>query len=645
MKESVLTGESKDIVLDNISKLKKIFPGVIADGKIDFEMLKSILGEDIDDSQEKYSFTWPGKKQSIKESQKQSTGTLRPCKNESKNWDTTQNLYIEGDNLEVLKLLQKSYYNKIKMIYIDPPYNTGNDFIYLDNYHDNLDNYLKISGQVLKDSTTHNVMLTTNPESHGRFHSNWLNMMYPRLKLARTLLKEDGVIFISIDDNEMGNLKKICDEIFGEDNHVSTFIWRGGRRNAAKFVSKSHEYMLCYAKNLNYCNENNISWHEKKMGIIEIYQKVDQLKKEYGSDYIHISEELKKWYKNLPDDDSSKNHSHYDWVDEGGIYFASDISRGGGNGPIWEIKNPFTGEIVNPPSRGYAYSDKDSLLKDIENGLIHFNGNNVPCKKRYLKDNETQLIETVFYKDRRGSSKRLRSLLGNNIFDFPKDEFIIKKFISSFTNANDIVLDFFSGSATTAHSVLLLNSEEKDSYRKFIMVQLPEECDNDSEAYKSGYENICDIGKERIRRAGDKIVKETNNKDLDIGFKVFKLDSSNLKKWNPDYNNVQQSLTVDSIKKDRTDEDLIYEIMLKYGIDLTIPIEIHNDIYSIGFGALIICLSDNITIDVTNNILKISKMASVSRVVFKDSGFASDADKTNIKEILKTNHIDEFITI
>ena len=640
MEEIGLTGKSNDIILDNISALKKLFPEIVVDNKIDFDALKELLGENIGDSKEKYRFSWPGKIQAIKESQKQSTSTLRPAIKESKHWDKTQNLYIEGDNLEVLKLLQKSYYNKIKAIYIDPPYNTGNDFIYDDDYKDNLQHYKEITSQ-----TEVGRLITTNSETSGRYHSNWLNMMYPRLKLARNLLKDDGVIFISIDDNEMGNLKKICDEIFGEDNHVSNFIWRGGRRNAAKFVSKSHEYMLCYAKNLDYCNLNNISWHERKTGIMEIYQKVDQLKKEYGSDYSHISEELKKWYKNLPNDDPSKNHSHYDWVDEHGIYFASDISRGGGNGPVWEIKNPFTGEIVKPPSRGYAYPNKDSLLNDIENGLIHFNGSNVPCKKRYLKDNETQLIETVFYKDRRGSSKRLRSLLGNNIFDFPKDEFIIKKFISSFTNENDIILDFFSGSATTAHSVLLLNSEEKNSFRKFIMVQLPECCDTDSKAYEAGYENICEIGKERIRRAGDKIVEESSNKGLDIGFKVFKLDSSNLEKWDPDYNNIQQSLTVDEIKKDRTNEDLVYEIMLKYGVDLTLPIENHDNIYSIGYGALVICLDDNITKEITDKILKIVNDSSIVRVVFKDSGFASDADKTNIKEILKTNHIDEFITI
>ena len=652
MDEIHLDGKSKDIVSENISKLIEIFPEIYEDGYIDFNKLKAILGEYVDNSNERYDFSWPGKSDADKESRKRSLGTLRPYKKESESWDTTKNLYIEGDNLEVLKLLQSSYYGKIKMIYIDPPYNTGHDFIYPDDYQDNLENYLRISGQLSDlENSTSGVRLTTNPETHGRFHTNWINMMYPRLKLARNLLKEDGVIFISIDDNEMGNLKKICDEIFGEDNHVSNFIWRGGRRNAAKFVSKSHEYMLCYAKNLNYCNLNNISWHEQKMGIMEIYQKVNQLKKEYGFDYGRISEELKKWYKNLPNDAPSKNHSHYDWVDERGIYFASDISRGGGNGPIWEIQNPFTGEIVKPPSRGYAYSDKDSLLNDIENGLIHFNGNNVPCKKRYLKDNETQLIETVFYKDRRGSSKRLRALLGNNIFDFPKDELIIKKFISSFTNANDIVLDFFSGSATTAHSVLLLNSEEENSFRKFIMVQLPELCDEDSEAYKAGYKNICEIGKERIRRAGDKIVEESGNKDLDIGFKVLKLDSSNLEKWDPNYNNIKESLLVDNIKPDRNKEDLIYELMLKYGLDLTFPIESkENNIYSIGYGALIVCLEDSITNEntneITNQIIEIAEKSSISRVVFKDSSFNNkDSVKTNVKEILSNHKIDKFITI
>lgn len=464
-------------------------------------------------------FNWEGKELAYKLAQTPSTGTLIPCKEESKNWDTTENLYIEGDNLEVLKLLQKNYFGKVKMIYIDPPYNTGNDFIYNDNFKNNITNCNEVINQNTK----------VNSGDNGRYHTDWLNMMYPRLKLARNLLRDDGVIFISIDDNEVNNLRKMCNEIFGEENFIGNFIWRGGRRNASKVISTSHEYMIAFSKNMSYCMENNILWREKKKGLNKIYSKVSSLLKENDNDYDIVSQELKNWYKTLPDEDESKLSEHYCWVDSKGVYFASDISRGGGGGSKWNIVNPNTDELVKPPARGYAYSNLDELELDIKNGLIHFNGSNVPCKKRYLKDNEFQLIETVFYKDRRGSSKRLRSLMGGNIFDFPKDENILCDKIESFTSLSedDIVLDFFSGSATTAHAVIQLNMENKGK-RKFIMVQLPEQTDEKSEAHKAGYKNICEIGKERIRRAGDKIVSENKDKEgienLDIGFKVFKLD-------------------------------------------------------------------------------------------------------------------------
>ncbi len=344
------------------------------------------------------------------------------------------------------------------MIYIDPPYNTGKDFVYADDFNDSIANYKKITDQQAK----------SNAETAGRYHTNWLNMLYPRLKLARNLLSDDGVIFISIDDNEQANLKKICDEIFGENNFIANFIWQGGRRNASKFISNSHEYLICYAKNLSFVNNSNITWYEKKNGLEAIYKKVEELLKLYNN-YDIASKELQKWYSSLPENNDSKKHSHYCWIDENGIYFASDISRGGGGGPKWDIVNPFTGNIVKAPSRGWAYSKKEDLEKDIRENKIHFNGDGVPCKKIYLKDNEYQLIETVFYKDRRGASKRLKNLFKNDFFDFPKDEEIIKKFLVSFSTKDSIILDFFSGSATTAHAVMQLNAED-DGNRKFIMV-------------------------------------------------------------------------------------------------------------------------------------------------------------------------------
>ncbi len=626
MKEMELNGKSRDIVSDNISKLKELFPNIVCENKIDFNMLKEILGENIDDSKEKYSFTWPGKTQAIRESQKQSTGTLRPCKEESKNWDTTQNLYIEGDNLEVLKLLQKTYYNKIKAIYIDPPYNTGKDFVYSDDYKDNLDNYLKISGQVseLEEEplSLKRMVLTSNPESVGRYHSNWLNMMYPRLKLARNLLTNDGVIFISIDDNEEFNLKKLCDEIFGESNFICNFVRKNksGSGHDSKNIAIEFDYMLCYAKNI---------------------------------------EEVKINQEPVNVDDNPKYKLSDDFVEERGKYYLRDLNYGGSYSEKMDypITTPDGTVIYSGGKKGKPNTWRWSEPKfkwGLENHFIEFKKRNNEWKvyiKQYQfvdNNNEPYVRENPYralidFSNGKGSND-FNDIMEKNVFSFPKPLDLLEFVQKVGSDEDSIILDFFGGSSSTAHAILNLNSKE-NAHRKFILVQIPEATDEKSEAYNEGYFNICEIGKERIRRAGDKIVEEFGNKDLDIGFKVFKLDSSNLEKWDPDYNNIQQSLTIDNIKEDRTNEDLVYEIMLKYGIDLTLPIEEHDNIYSIGFGALVICLDNNITKEIANDIIKLTENSSTSRVVFKDSGFKSDADKTNIKEILKSNHIDEFITI
>ena len=322
---------------------------------VDFDKLRQLLSSDIvEGNEERYQFTWPDKRKAILAANAPISATLRPCPEESVNFDTTQNLYIEGDNLDVLKCLKETYLHKVKMIYIDPPYNTGNDFVYEDDFAESTSEYLANSGQFDEQGNR----LVTNTESNGRFHTDWLNMIYPRLKVARDLLTEDGVIFISIDDNEAENLRKVCDEIFGERNFVAQLIWRGGRRALAKFISTSHEYILCFAKNLSYCSEHKIEWLEKKNGLDEIYAKVKELTKEYGSDYLKASEELKKWYKKLPDNNPSKDHKHYSWIDKRGVYFASDISRGGGGGPKWELINPNTGNPVSIPARGWSYATK-----------------------------------------------------------------------------------------------------------------------------------------------------------------------------------------------------------------------------------------------------------------------------------------------
>lgn len=384
-----------------------------------------------------YGLVWEDKPEDVEERMRDELPVLTEVKDRaiiSDNPDAPNHILIEGDNLEALATLAYTHEGKIDVIYIDPPYNTGNkDFIYNDSFVDTEDSYR---------------------------HSKWLSFMSRRLKIAKKLLSERGVIFISIDDNEQAALKLLCDEIFGQSNFVCSFIWRGGKRNMAKWVSTSHEYMLLYAKDLSKCKELGVEWHEKKRGIEDIYKIARQLIKENNGEYELASKALKKWFSSLPNDNPSKDHSHYTWIDKTGVYFASDISRGGGGGPRWDVVNPKTGEKVKIPSRGWAYSTYDELLNDIENDLVHFNGNGVPCKKRYLKDNETQILETVFYKDRRASSKRLRDLLGSDAFPFPKDEEILAEKLASFSVKNSIILDFFAGSGTTLHSVMQLNAED-----------------------------------------------------------------------------------------------------------------------------------------------------------------------------------------
>ncbi|GAB4310752.1 MAG: site-specific DNA-methyltransferase [Methanobacteriaceae archaeon] len=622
MQETQLNGESLDIVSENVSKLKELFPEIVTEDKIDFDKLKAVLGEYTEDDSERYNFTWKGKSKALRLAQTPSNGTLRPCKEESKNWDTTENLYIEGDNLEVLKLLQKSYYGKIKMIYIDPPYNTGKEFVYQDDYMDNLKNYLQITGQVGAKGTR----ISTNTDTSGRYHTNWLNMMYPRLRLARNLLTDDGVIFISIDDSEFSNLKKLCDEIFGEENFIATICQksRGGISND-KIISENHNYHLFYAKNKSVIHNNRKNYGVKK-----------------------TEEDFKRFNKN--DNDGN------------GPYSLNPVSGPGGarkGNPYYEFMG------VN----GYFRFSKERMEKMYNEGKVVKINDNL-YQKTYLNDLKDNVKKISTWWDNVGTTskgtnliKKLFPELDVAIFDHPKPVELIKLMLE-YCNVkeNDIILDFFAGSATTAHAIWELNKEDEAS-RKFILVQLPEPTAENTDAYKAGYLNICEISKERLRRAGDYIsgntldqkqtLLDSNNPKIDIGFKVFKLDSSNFVKWNPEYDNLEQTLldSVENLVPGRSELDLVYEIMLKYGIDLNLPIEEYQiqekKFYSIGFGALIICLDDNLTSDLASEIIKLKNKLSpeVMRVVFKDNGFASDSDKTNIKETLKTNGIEEFVTI
>jgi adenine-specific DNA-methyltransferase len=648
--------ETPDLTQQNIDRIAELFPSAITETKdengklkraINFSILKQLLSDEVVDGEECYEFTWVGKKQSIIEGNRPIRKTLRPAKEESKNWDTTENLYIEGDNLEVLKLLQNSYLNSIKMIYIDPPYNTGNDFIYRDDFKVSREEYEDEIGVYDEDDNR----LFKNTETNGRFHSDWCSMMYPRLQLARNLLSDDGVIFISIDDNEVDNLRKICDEVFGESNFIANIIWRGGKRNLAKWISTSHEYMVLYAKNSVYCSLNNISWKENKKGIDEIYKQVDLILKQTDYNYKLSSEKLKQWYKDLPEDDFSKEHQHYRYIDKKGIYCMDNVSRVGGG--KYDVVSPLTGNKIKCPTRGWTYGKEEDFWKAYKQGVIEFTSNDkLPIFKRYLHNNETQLVESVFYKDRRGGSNRLRALMDGEIFPFPKDEEVIKEKISAFAPEDAIILDFFSGSASTAHAVMQLNAEDGGN-RKFIMVQLPEATDEKSEAYKAGYKNICEIGKERIRRAGKKIEEEleakSNKGDLfddekevktvDTGFRVLKVDDTNMKDvyYSAGEYSQQMLLNLESnIKEDRNDMDLLYGVLLDWGVPLSLPHTTETiegkRVHFVNEDNLVACFEESVSEAVVREIAK----RKPERVVFRDSSFSSSPEKINVTEIFKT---------
>ena len=620
-----IDGLSMNIEQNNMDKLKAIFPECFAEGKLDIDKLLSLCGEYIDNDFERYKFEWHGKAESLRLAQKRSTGTLRPCPEESVNFDDTQNLYIEGDNLEVLKLLQTSYYRKVKMIYIDPPYNTGNDFVYEDDFADPMARYKEVTQQTTK----------SNPETMGRYHTNWLNMMYPRLRLAANLLRDDGVIFISIDDNEVTNLHKVCDEVFGEENFIIQIIWK--KRSTPpndKVIGAAHEYILGYAKQLD---SVSLNLRERTKEQLARYQNPD-------------------------------NHPKGAWTSgdlganvKGGRYVAS---------LYYPIVNPNTGEEHYPPQNGNWRFSKDTIDNLLANNEIYFgeDGRGRPKLKRFLcdvKDGITYTSLWDFVPFNTQGSKEMTELLGNiSVFDNPKPMELIKEICKLGSNTDDIILDFFSGSATTAHAVMQLNAEDGGN-RKFICVQLPELCDEKSEAYKAGYKNICEIGKERIRRAGAKIMHnsqctihneedtqimlEDNNCELDTGFKVFKLDTSNIKLWDgtpvdeEDYQIILDRMNdmIDSIKDDRTDKDVVYEIMLKMGVPLTYPV-LPLDLdgvkaYSVGEdGLLMVCLDAGIT---TETIEQLADYAP-AKIVIAESCFADVSAMRNAHYVLRDRKIE-----
>ncbi len=646
---------SADIVAGNIARLKQFFPEASKEGKLDFDVLKQLLGGQIDESDEKYGLNWHGKRRARQIALTPSTGTLRPCPEDSVDWDKTKNLMIEGDNLEVLKLLQKSYAGKVKLIYIDPPYNTGKDFVYPDNFQDSIKNYLELTGQ----SGEGGKKLTSNQESSGRYHTDWLNMMYPRLSLARQLIKKDGAIFLSCDEGEQARVRLVMDEIFGEENFVADIVWAAGRKNDSKYISVSHEYIICYARDLAWLRENKIEWKQRKKGLEAIYKKLEELTSENGANYQKSTLELKAWFKSLPDGAPEKAHQHYSHVDRRGVFFPGDISWPGGGGPRYEVINPKTGRPVKCPSRGWIVSE--ARMKEwISEDKVHFGEgqDSVPCVKRYLKNTEMEAPYSVFYQDGRAASKRLRALMGKDVFDFPKDELILRELIEMITSEDDIILDFFAGSGTTGHAVLLQNAAS-GGRRNYVLVQIPEKLDDSNESQLEAIEfcdeiraprNIASLTKERLRRCGKQVKLDHPMFAGDAGFRVFKLDSTNIREWDPDGTKIADSLEahVEHMKQGRSEQDILFELLLKLGLDLCVPIEkkkvAGKEIHSIGSGVLIACLASSVTQDDVEALaqgivawLKELKPAGESTIVFRDNAFSDDIAKTNLTSILNQN--------
>lgn len=637
MNENILDGLSMNLEQANMDKLKSVFPECFSEGKLDIDKLLSLCGEYIDNDFEKYKFEWKGKAECLRLAQKRSTGTLRPCPEESVNWDTTKNLYIEGDNLEVLKLLQTAYYRKVKMIYIDPPYNTGNDFVYEDDFADPLARYKEVTQQTTK----------SNPETMGRFHTNWLNMMYPRLRLAANLLRDDGVIFISIDDNEVTNLRKICDEVFGEENFYTQIIVQSNKRGQTyKQISKTHEYILVYTKNLD----------------VEF----NELEKNSDNNDLNLEDKIGKFnireIRNRNPKFGKHNRPNLFFP----IYVNPKIVDNNGFCPISIEKNSdFYLEVYPFNSTGQESCWRWSRKKIDENNCKDTMASNVVAKIKadgnyniYEKYRKSTYKPKTIWDDVSVITEKGTVELGElklaAFFDFPKPLELIKRVIQIGMNNDDIILDFFSGSATTAHAVMQLNAEDGGN-RQFIMVQLPEVCDEKSEAYKAGYKNICEIGKERIRRAGKKILEENNQmtledkEQLDIGFKVFKLDSSNLKTWdNTPVTAEQMDLLyermnnmIHRVKSDRSDLDMVCEIMLKLGVPLTYSItaiEINGKTaYSIGDDCLLlICLAEDVQ---PEDVEQMAEYAPAKLIISRES-FVDDTAMANAHYILKDHGVE-----
>lgn len=621
--------KSADEVAENIDRLKELFPDILVEGKVDFEVLKQLLGGAIDEREEKYGLNWHGKRRARQLALTPSTGTLRPCPEDSVDWDATHNLMIEGDNLEVLKLLQKSYAGKVKLIYIDPPYNTGKDFVYPDDFQDNIKNYLQLTGQV--DSNGHKV--SSNTEASGRFHTDWLNMMYPRLKLARNLLRDDGVVFITIDDTEVSNLRKLGDEIFGEENFVANVVWQKkyAVANDDPGIGVMHDHVLVYQKSEFF-----------KRGLLP------------------RTEEQDSRYAN-PDNDPRG-----EWASDNYVSNKSKDERP----TLWySITHPSTGEEVWPEEHAVWRYSREKHQDMEREGRLYWGPNGSyrkPRLKRYLNEVQDGIVPPTWWTFEEcghndEAQKETGELLGRKVFSTPKPLRLIDRMLTVAGDNHAIVMDFFAGSGATAHAVLARNARDGGD-RRYILVQLPEELDPEDNDQKAAADfcdqigkprNIAELTKERLRRAGKAIHEENPMFAGDLGFRVFKLASSNIKAWEPNRADLPRTLeeSIEHLKTDRTEEDVLFELLLKLGLDLTMSIEQKSiagkTVNSIGAGTLLVCLAPKIVAaEVETLALGIADWhkqmapAGESTVVFRDSAFADDVAKTNLTAILQQHGLE-----
>jgi adenine-specific DNA-methyltransferase len=646
---------SMDIAENKRDELKRClgeaFPEVFSEGDLNFDQLRRLLGDWVDPAKERFGLTWPGKAECMKIIQQPSIATLKPMRDDSLHFDRSENVFIEGDNLEVLKLLQKAYFGKIKMIYIDPPYNTGGEFIYPDKYAESLDTYLAYTGQVDDEGRK----FSTNTDSSGRFHSRWLNMMYPRLYLARNLMREDGIIFISIDDNEITNLRELCNEVFGEENFVATLVWEKGRKNDAKRFSVGHEYLVGYAKNLQLIEEIVAPWREPKEGVAEIVQEYNRLKAVHGADFDAISAGLIEFYQALPKDHLSKKYSRSRFVDSRGIWRDNNISWPGGGGPKYELRHPVTKLPCKIPDDGWRFIES-TMKERIREGFVQFREDHTksPFLKSYLYvepdtsagladdgGEKYQVMGSVFYRHSQPSNDVIKGIFGEKIFENPKDHEILARLIRYCSGKSDIILDFFAGSGTTAHAVFELNQRDGGN-RKFILAQLPEPTG------RNDFPTIAAIARARIRRVSESIsggkeseLKLSANQTLDLGFRSYKLDRSNFKIWNGeaaefDESGTQLELHVDHLSASSSEEDILYELLLKAGFRLSTKIETvqmkGSKIFSVEDGTFLICLEK----EITPGLIDALADANPLQVICLDEGFkGNDQLKTNAAQTFK----------